>query len=314
MGRLYVDIREELDDPLKRYMIKGKENEIGKWRYVRQRGGPKKPIVQSKDNRGDNKELTDEEIIDWRKRYKEDFPNTVIDIDAYSGINQGREGACSFVAFLNMIHLAGRDELFKSKWITVKRSWKGMWKKLTTDGICAAEDIADMLDRVNGANILGDFSLPLGYFPIRSRNNRENNFNIQIAGDTFEETIENIQTKIEGLLKQGIPVEINYAEHSRVAVGFNDTYLLFADSWGDDYYEQSADGSDTNAAGFSTVQKDAVYAYAREIAYFNKKSKFEEDMLKNLKIANVEETREKPRRSGRKRTPVKKYVASNLKF
>ena len=102
--------------------------------------------------------------------------------------------------------------------------------------------------------------------------------------------------------------------------------MLFADSWGNKYYEQSADGRDTNAAGFSTVQKDAVYAYAREIAYFVKKSEFEQ-LLKNLKIANVEETsddeeeedskdalREKPRRSGRKRRPVKKYGASNLKF
>ena len=336
MGRGYVDIRKDLDDPLKRYMIKGKENEIGKWKrlMISRRGEPKMPDPpkESKDNRGEYKKLTAIEVKARRKRYKEDFPNTVIDIDAYSGINQGREGACSFVAFLNMIHLAGRDELFKSKWEIVKRSWKTMWKKLKIDGksICAAEDIAEMLDLVNENKILGDFSLPLRYFPIRSRKNGENNFNIEIAGTNQNDTALKVQKKIEGLLKQGTPVEINFAEHSRVAVGYNKTHLLFADSWGNKYYEQSADGRDTNAAGFSTVQKDAVYAYAREIAYFNKKSKFEEEMLKNLKIANLEKTSDdeeeedskdalregfKPRRSTRRKKKPPKYEASpNLKF
>ncbi len=322
MGRDYVNIRLELDDPELR---KSKKNPQGKWKrlMISRRGDPKMPDPpqESQYNRGKHRQLTATEVKEWRKKYKEDFPNTVIDIDEYSGIDQGREGACSFVAFLNMIHLNDRDNLFKGrKWRTVKRSWKSMWTKL---GICAAEDIADMLDRVNRANILGDINALVKYFPIRSRDNGENNFNIEIAGTNQNDTALNVQAKIEGLLKQGIPVEINFAEHSRVAVGYNDTHLLFADSWGDDYYEQSADKRDTNAAGFSTVEKDVVYAYAREIAYFVKKSEFEQLLSERFKMVNLKKTskddekkdsKEAPRRSTRKRTPVKKYGASNLKF
>lgn len=289
MRPTYVAIRLDLDDAKLRI---SKKNPQGKWIRVRPKGGPDPP-VESKYNRGENKTLKANEVRKWREKYKKKFNNTVIDIDAYSGINQGSEGACSFVAFLNMIHLSGRDALFKGKlWedekrgrrktLGVKNSWQTLWKKLK---ICAAEDIAEMLDLVNKNNILGDFSTSLVYFPVRSRGNGENNFNIGIAGDTFEKTIKKIQAKIEGLIDQGIAVEINYAEHSRVAVGYNETHLLFADSWGDNYYEQSADGRDTNAAGFSTVEKDVVYAYAREIAYFVPVSSMEK-ALENLKIAN----------------------------
>lgn len=282
MSRKYVDIRLELDNSKLR---KSKKNPQGKWIRVRGRGGPDPP-QESRYNRGESKPLSATQVKEWREQYKDNFPNTVIDIDAYSGINQGSEGACSFVAFLNMIHLTGRDELYKTKqWEDkkrgkrkikgVKNGWKTMWKKLK---ICAAEDIAEMLDLVNENKILGDFSTSLVYFPIRSRGNGENNFNIQVAGKTVGDTIPKIQAKIEGLIDKGIPVEINYAEHSRVAVGYNETHLLFADSWGDKYYEQSADGRDTNAAGFSTVKKDVVYAYAREIAYFVKKGELEEKL------------------------------------
>ena len=288
MEGTYVAKRLELDNTKLR---KTKKNPLGKWIRVRGRGGPEPPQI-SRYNRGENKNLTATDVKAWREQYKENFPNTVINIDAYSGINQESEGACSFVAFLNMIHLTGRDELFKGKkWKDhkkgrrkikgVKNGWKTMWKTLKIDGkpICEAEDIAQMLDLVNENKILGDFSTSLVYFPIRSRGNGENNFNIDIAGDTLDKTIEKIQAKIEGLIDKNIPVEINYAEHSRVAVGYNKTHLLFADSWGDYYYEKSADGRDTNAAGFSTVKKDVVYAYAREIAYFVKKGELvESDM------------------------------------
>lgn len=294
MGRMYASIRVELDDEKLRDI---------KWKRLKiSRGGKPKmpdPPQESQYNRGDYRNLTTEEVKAWRKNYIDDFPNTDPNlIKNYSGINQGSEGACSFVAFLNMIHLTGRDALFNGKqWEDkkqgrkkikgVKNSWQTLWKKLQ---ICeAAEDIADMLDRVNKAKIMDNFNLSLGYFPIRSRNNGENNFNIKIAGTNQNDTALNVQKKIEGLLKQGIPVEINFAEHSRVAVGYNETHLLFADSWEDNYYEQSADKRDTNAAGFSTVEKDVVYAYAREIAYFYKKNELEEAM-KNFKIVNVEET------------------------
>lgn len=268
----YADMRLALDDVSNRFKKGANPNNSIQWARVRAKGGPDPPL-ESKDNRGNGKRLNPKEVKDWRETYKTQFANAVIDIDKYHGINQGNEGACSFVAFLNMIHVSGRDDLYKNKkWSSIyPAGWKKMWGKLK---ICAAEDIADMLDRVNKAKILGDFSKSLVYFPIRSRGNGENNFNFEIVGEATNEktaleiTAEKIQAKIEGLIDSGIPVEINFAEHSRVAVGYSDTHLLFADSWGDKYYEQSADKRDTNAAGFSTVEKDVVYTYAREIAYF----------------------------------------------
>jgi len=255
---MYVDKRLEL------------EMKNGTGTYVRAKGkGTPDPPKQSKYNRGETKKLGKKEVKTWRETYKSEFPNVVIDIDAYNGIDQGQEGACSFVAFLNLIHLSDMDSLYKNKsWGQIKRGWKGLWKSLN---ICAAEDIADMLDRVNKENVLNDFSNSLVYFPIRSRGVREQMFNNEVAKENFISTIDAIKNKIEGILSDGIPVEINYGEHSRVAVGFNDDYLLFADSWGNSHYEQSADKRDTNAAGFSTVVKDVVYAYVREIAYFAKK-------------------------------------------
>lgn len=252
------------------YVNKRLDLESGTGTYVRAKGkGTPDPPEQSKYNRGETKRLRKKEVEEWRETYKSEFPNVVIDIDAYNGIDQGQEGACSFVAFLNLIHLSDMDSLYKNKsWGQIKRGWKRLWKSLN---ICAAEDIADMLDRVNKEKVLNDFSNSLVYFPIRSRGVREQMFNNEVAQKDFISTIKAIKNKIEGILSSGIPVEINYGEHSRVAVGFNNDYLLFADSWGDYYYEQSADKRDTNAAGFSTVVKDVVYAYAREIAYFAKK-------------------------------------------
>jgi hypothetical protein len=252
------------------YVNKRLDLENGTGTYVRAKGkGTPDPPEQSKYNRGETKRLRKKEVEEWRETYKSEFPNVVIDIDAYNGIDQGQEGACSFVAFLNLIHLSDMDSLYKNKsWGQIKRGWKRLWKSLN---ICAAEDIADMLDRVNKEKVLNVFSNSLVYFPIRSRGVREQMFNNEVAQKDFISTIKAIKNKIEGILSSGIPVEINYGEHSRVAVGFNDDYLLFADSWGNYYYEQSADKRDTNAAGFSTVVKDVVYAYAREIAYFVKK-------------------------------------------
>lgn len=279
MGGSYVAMRLALDDESNRYkkdVKKGvkkdvKPNSSIQWARVRPKGKTNPPL-ESKDNRGSNEDLDDTAVEKWRKVYKRQFKNVIIDIDEYHGINQGNEGACSFVAFLNMIHVSGMDDLYKKKWNSIyPYGWASMWGKLN---ICAAEDIADMLDRVNNAKILGDFSNLLVYFPIRSRGNGENYFNFEIVGEAtvkktaLEATAEKIQAKIEGLIARRIPVEINFAEHSRVAVGYNDTHLLFADSWGDKYSEQSADKRDTNAAGFSTVEKNVVYTYAREIAYF----------------------------------------------
>ena len=55
-------------------------------------------------------------------------------------------------------------------------------------------------------------------------------------------------------------------ERSRVAIGYNETHLLFADSWDTKYYESNGTGMDVTNAG-SRCDKWLIYAWMRDIAY-----------------------------------------------
>ena len=79
---------------------------------------------ESKDNRGEHGFLKSKEYKQRLNRLKGEFPNVVIDMDKYDGVDQENEGACSFCAFLNMVHLTKNDSLFRQAWKTIKRSWK----------------------------------------------------------------------------------------------------------------------------------------------------------------------------------------------
>ena len=72
---------------------------------------------------------------------------------------------------------------------------------------------------------------------------------------------------MERLLDGGHPIAINALEHSRVAIGYNETHLLFADSWDTKYYESNGTGTDVTNAGFSVVDKWLIYTWMRDIAY-----------------------------------------------
>ena len=227
---------------------------------------------ESKDNRGEHGFLKSKEYKQRLNRLKGEFPNVVITMDKYDGVDQGEEGACSFCAFLNMVHLTGNDSLFRQPWITVKRSWKKMWKntkcvaKIPGGTICAAKSIAHVLDNVLTHEIVKDFTEILEYVPIRDFTDKY--YNVRFQAGTFDDVILNIQKYIEGTLDRGIPMMINYGEHTRVAIGYNDDRILFADSWGKYYREESSDGTDVNEAGFSHVDKWMIYAYCRDTAYF----------------------------------------------
>jgi hypothetical protein len=67
----------------------------------------------------------------------------------------------------------------------------------------------------------------------------------------------------EAALDARRPVAINALEHCRVAVGYDTTRLLFADSWGATYCESNARGTDVCRAGYSLVDKWLV-CVARE--------------------------------------------------
>ena len=73
---------------------------------------------------------------------------------------------------------------------------------------------------------------------------------------------------IESLIDSGKPVTINALEHTRTCIGYNENELLFADNW-TKYYEQiSQNGTDDHfRAGFSTINKWAIYSWMRDIVY-----------------------------------------------
>merc|ERR1712091_480187 len=70
---------------------------------------------------------------------------------------------------------------------------------------------------------------------------------------------------IQSSIDRGCPVATNALEHSRVAIGYNSTHLLFADSWGTNYCESNKLATDCNLAGFSIVDKWLIYCWVRDI-------------------------------------------------
>lgn len=273
----YQDLFNSIEKPPGGVYIKGRSGS----EILKQLGEYK----ESNDNRGEYKFLNPKEYRQRLSRLKKEFPNVVIDMDKYDGIDQENEGACSFCAFLNMIHLTKNDSLFRQAWKTVKRSWKTLWKNTkceaqTSGGtICAAKSIAHVLDNVLTHNIVKDFTKMIKYVPIRDFSDKF--YNARFTGDTFDDVVRNIQQYIEGTLNRGIPMMINYGEHTRVAIGYNEERLLFADSWAKLYSEKSKDGTDINEAGFSHVNKWMIYSFCRDTAYFE-----DEDEEDSVGIAN----------------------------
>ena len=70
---------------------------------------------------------------------------------------------------------------------------------------------------------------------------------------------------VECALDRNCLVAINALEHCRVAVGYNDTHLLFADSWGHAWSESNKLGTDVNKAGISVMEKWLVYNWMRDV-------------------------------------------------
>ena len=79
---------------------------------------------------------------------------------------------------------------------------------------------------------------------------------------------------IETLLDSGVPVEINAMEHSRTCIGYNDDSLIFADNWGMNHHETSDNPyNDSYSAGFSTIDKWAIYTWVRDLVYVDSSDK-----------------------------------------
>lgn len=236
--------------------------------------------------------LTIKQIVLVKQHFSREFPQVATTIASYKCVDQGEEGACSFVGFINCAQLSGRDI---SK---VRRNWKKMWGRRET-----MEDIGQMLDELGSRLKFG----PFRYIPICGVD--ENYFNKSIwkpaatrhhfglppEPKNTKEKREDEYLKapmvyengrlIETLLDSGIPVEVNAFEHSRTAIAYNDEHILFADNWHPTAGLKSAQKCDPTgkflgggggagkrielfAASFSRVNKWHVYSMMRDIVYF----------------------------------------------
>lgn len=235
-------------------------------------------------------------VLKERKRISREFPNAVIDVNTYYGIDQGQNGACSMVAIFNALELHGHTKHFlKVPYGKVKRRWKKYWKPPMRVGhLDASSDLGEALDMLSHPLIKSHEGLI--YMPLRSEDNREQCFNeefwvnkkemlisrFDIPSGEYEKIrhIYEIAYFIENQIDNGIPVVINVNEHCRVAIGYNATKILFADSWGNQYTQSNKSGSSVNMAGFSVDCKWMVYCWARDLVTFNaSKAKFDPKTL-----------------------------------
>ncbi len=215
--------------------------------------------------------------------------------DTWKWIDQGADGACTIVSFLNLLHLTNREKLTGKSWkqMGFKQYWQKMYRqfnKYVNENYSMPElrDYADMLDiglvlgRKLHKNIQNDPDFV--YFPISGISQNENNKNRLMLDDEeaakkrYEDfgkrrVLHLIGNHIESRIDRNIPVGLSFNGHARVVVAYNDTHLLFMDGWAPNSDQfvanQRGDGyMDYYIDGFSTVEKYMVYKDCRDLVYF----------------------------------------------
>jgi len=215
--------------------------------------------------------------------------------DTWKWIDQGADGACTIVSFLNLLHLTNREKLTGKSWkqMGFKKYWQKMYRqfnKYVNENYSMPElrDYADMLDiglvlgRKLHKNIQNDPDFV--YFPISGISQNENNKNRLMLDDEeaakkrYEDfgkrrVLHLIGNHIESRIDRNIPVGLSFNGHARVVVAYNDTHLLFMDGWAPNSDQfvanQRGDGyMDYYIDGFSTVEKYMVYKDCRDLVYF----------------------------------------------
>lgn len=210
-------------------------------------------------------------------------------------INQGDDGACTVASFLNLLHLTKREKLTGKSWTQMKATkyWQKMYYAMNdyindTYNLPELRDYADMLDiglalgRKLHKNIQNDPDFV--YFPISGIERNENNKNRLMLEDeeaakqrykNFEKrrVLHLIGHHIESRIDRNIPVGLSFNGHARVVVAYNDTHLLFMDSWvpNSDQFVKNRRGDgymDYYIDGFSTMEKFMVYKDCRDLVYF----------------------------------------------
>jgi hypothetical protein len=226
-----------------------------------------------------NTNISKKNILDYKKQLIKDFPNVLINILEFNCIDQGDEGSCSFVAFLNMTYLTHNKALIKLK------NWKKIWKLFNVN---EPKDIAEILDKINETSLfINNINNYISYIPIRSNNFRELKFNTnywtknitdilikyEISIDIYNSIswLYQIAYFIETLIDEKIPLEINSLNHSRVCIGYNNKELLFADSWGENYEQLNKTTNDYYKGGYSRINKWIIYSWVRDLVYYKLK-------------------------------------------
>lgn len=167
-------------------------------------------------------------------------------------IDQDIYDACSYVAYC---HLKFLNDL------GLEKNWLKNWKKISPEGK-PFEDIGSMLDVLS---TITEIDPSLQYIPFRTSDENENRFNTilpETNGLTFASPYERIRHCFESLLDKGIPIAFNQAQHSRVAIAYNNEDILCIDSFSR-LYEESHEYM-YFVGGLSTVKKDFVYQWVRD--------------------------------------------------
>ena len=254
-----------------------------------------------------------------RQQLIHDFPNAIIDVMNYKGIDQGNEGSCSLVALIHVILLSTNstiNDLLRVSKTKLRRSWKKYWKpqltrsasssssSMTAQEADSSPDLGSTIDMARSCSMFKQNILLenyLDYVPVRSQGNREQSFNqsffihneqfltlrYKIPKDEYKKMIQIYENAylIEKSIDNGQPIAINALEHCRVCVGYNQTHLLFADSWSTNYTESNASGSDVNVAGFSVVDKWLVYVWMRDVvSILNDKNDDENEVVEVVSL------------------------------
>jgi hypothetical protein len=238
-------------------------------------------------DKGIFRKLSPANVCEWKATFAKAFPSARDIIQNYKCVDQGGEGACSLVGFINCAQLSGKN-------ISVARkTWKRLW-----GGRESMQDIGEMLD-VFSARLKFQ---PFQYIPINGTEEiyyNKTHWNPSGCQSHFKISKTEYATSpfvwengylIERLLDQQKPVLINALEHTRTCIAYNETHLLFADNWSPRTKFYSKDKADIKgkittgtrngekvecapiesfAASFSCVNKWFIYSYMRDILYFD---------------------------------------------
>ncbi len=244
---------------------------------------------------------------DIHERFEDSLAKSTFDIFHYNQLDQGSKEACTLASLFNLIHVTGNDDMHvpenainQIRWDRAKNKWKKIkekkyWRDYVFTNIKKNQPFqyyADLIDSGVDAKIENKpiqvfqklISHPsFRYMPIRGDAYRELKINeafftnsqksqqiSRFGKDVVKKNpvISAVGNFIESKLDAGILVGISYKGHARIAVAYNDEDMLFADSH-DHQIGYNERTGDEYVDGLSISNKYMIYAYAKDMVYFD---------------------------------------------